>query len=92
MAPDGREVVTKGRMLIYPYQGKNCSTTTIVKQPDGNYTTITDLKKCPTQENSVHCKSPEEWKLPDGTEKEEVKLKIAVNGVDYSDGIPFTMT
>ena len=50
------------------------------------------MKKCPTKENSVHCKSPEEWKLPEGVEKEQVKLKIAINGVDYSEGILFTMT
>ena len=51
-------------MVIYPYPGTNCTTTTLVKQPDGNYTKVTDLKRCTTQENSVHCKSPEDWKLP----------------------------
>ena len=63
----GKTVVTTGRMMIYPYPGKNC--TEITTNVTG---TVNTTKKCEKLENSVFCKSPEDWKLPPGAEKEAV--------------------
>ena len=82
----GKVVVTTGRMMIYPYPGKNC--TEITTNVTG---TVTTTKKCEKLENAVFCKSPEEWKLPPGQEKEDVQVQLSLNGVDYSSPLPFTI-
>lgn len=73
-------------MMVYPYPGKNC--TEITTNVTG---TLTTTKKCEKLENSVFCKSPEDWTLPPGVEREDVQVQLSINGVDYSGALPFTI-